>query len=161
MGLLDNLPYGLLNQIRNAAQNRIPNGDFNADDANGFPSRVPPQQQRLPLSFAGPVLTADTTAASPGRSADFLRAQPPAPPAPNLTVRALRMKGVPEADISAAMGSPELMKQLVIQHYGPSSTWAPALHRADANSSAQLNDPSGIFAGSEPRFDSARLEGTP
>jgi hypothetical protein len=124
MGLLDDFPYGLLNQIRNGTQSRIPNGNFSADNADGFPSWVP-RQQRLPLSFAGPDLTTNITASSPDRPADFLRAQPPAPPAPNLTVQALRMKGVPEADISAATGNPELMKQFVIQHYGPGSTGAP------------------------------------
>jgi hypothetical protein len=64
MGLLDDLPYGLLNLIRNGTQSRIPNGNFDAGDANGFPSQVP--QQRLPLSFAGPDLTADITASSQG-----------------------------------------------------------------------------------------------
>jgi hypothetical protein len=159
MGLLDDLPYGLLNQIRNATQSRVPNANSGAGDVDDLPSWAPRQPPRAPLSFAGPDLTADIAASSPGRSADFLRALMPAPPAPNLTVQALRMKGAPEADISAATGNPELMKQLVIQHYGPGSTWAPALHRADANSSAQLNDPSGIFAGSEPRFDSSASGG--
>jgi hypothetical protein len=152
MGLLNDFPDDLLRLIRNAAQNSNPNANSGAGDANDLPSWVPRQQQRLPLSFAGPVLTPDITASSPSRpgttvpqpgpadasavtdlswlpvnwSADPRRAQPPAPPTQNLTTQALRMKGVPEADIAAATGNPELMKQLIIQHYGPSSAGAPA-----------------------------------
>jgi hypothetical protein len=47
------------------------------------------------------------------------------PTAQNLTARALRMRGVPEADIAAAIGNPDLMKQLVYQNYGPGSAVAP------------------------------------
>jgi hypothetical protein len=43
----------------------------------------------------------------------------PVPAPPNLTARALRMKGVPEADIAAATGNPETMKQLINQTFGP------------------------------------------
>jgi hypothetical protein len=161
MGLLDDFPYGFLNQIRNAAQSRIPNGNFGADDASGFPSRVPQQQQRLPLSIAGPDLTPNIPATSPGRPADFLRAQPPDPPAPNLTVQALRMKGVPEADISAAMGNPGLMKQLVIQHYGPGSTGATTRYRADANNPDRLTEPSGFLAGRGWQFGTAPSQENP
>jgi hypothetical protein len=39
------------------------------------------------------------------------------PIAENLTVRALRMKGVPEADIVAATGNPELQR-LIVRNYG-------------------------------------------
>jgi hypothetical protein len=52
------------------------------------------------------------------RSADPLPAQAPMPIAENLTVRALRMKGVPEANITAAAGNPELMQRLIVQNYG-------------------------------------------
>jgi hypothetical protein len=52
------------------------------------------------------------------RSADPLPAQAPVPIAENLTVRALRMKGVPEANITAAAGNPELMQRLIVQNYG-------------------------------------------
>jgi hypothetical protein len=148
MGLLDDLPYGLLNQIWNGTQSRTPNGNFSANEANGLPSRVLPQQQRLPLSFAGPDLTGDITAASPGWSADFLRAQPPAPPAQNLTVQALRMKGVPEADISAAMGNPEVIKGLVIQHFGPGPTSTAA---RTGLASDQGNASRGLFSDSSQR----------
>jgi hypothetical protein len=96
MGLLDGLPDSLLKLIRNAAQNRNPNADPGAGDANDWPSWMAhARQQRPPLSLAGPGLAADVDASSPSRaqSADPLRAQPPAPTAPNLTVQALRMKG--------------------------------------------------------------------
>jgi hypothetical protein len=45
-------------------------------------------------------------------------------PGQNLTVRTLRMKGVPEADIAAAFGNPERMQQLIYRTYrpGPAST---------------------------------------
>src|SRR5438105_5934486 len=100
MGLLDDLPDGLLKLIRNAAQNRSPNADLGADDAIDLPSWLPRrQQQRPPLSLTGPGLMANIDASSPstGRSADPLRAQPPAPTPQNLTAQALRIKGVPEA----------------------------------------------------------------
>jgi hypothetical protein len=35
------------------------------------------------------------------------------------------MKGVPEADIAAAIGNPEVMRQLIIQNYVPGSARAP------------------------------------
>jgi RHS repeat-associated protein len=152
MGLLYDFPDDLLKLIRNAAQYRNPNANSGAGDANDVPPWVPQPQQRLPLSFAGPLTTADITASSPSqprptvplpgpadasaatdlswlrgdRSANPLRAQPPARPAQNLTAQALRMKGVPEADIAAATGNPDLMKQLIIQHFGPGSAGTPA-----------------------------------
>jgi hypothetical protein len=153
MGLLNNnFPDDLLELIRNAAQNRSHSANSGAGGADSLPSWVPRQQQRLPLSFAGPILTPDINASPssppgaafplPGSadasadaglswlrgdgSADPLRARPPAPPAQNLTAQALRMKGVSEADIAAAIGNPELMKQLIIQHFGPGSAGAAA-----------------------------------
>jgi hypothetical protein len=145
MGLLNDFPDDLLELIRNAAQNRSPSANSGAGSANDLPSWVPRQQQRLPLSFAGPVLTADINASSPSppgaafplpgpadasadtglswlrgdRRTDPLRARPPAPPAQDLTTQALRMKGVPEADIAAAIGNPDLMKRLIIWHLAP------------------------------------------
>jgi hypothetical protein len=44
--------------------------------------------------------------------------------AQNLTVQALRGKDVPDEDIAAAMGNPEIMKQLITQHFGPDPTIA-------------------------------------
>jgi hypothetical protein len=64
MGLLDDLPYGLLNQIRNAAQYPNPNVNSDAGYANDLPPWAPRQPQRAPLSFAGPELTADIAASS-------------------------------------------------------------------------------------------------
>jgi hypothetical protein len=45
----------------------------------------------------------------------------PALPAQNLTVQAFRRKGVPDAEIAAAIGNPERMKQLINQHFGAGS----------------------------------------
>jgi hypothetical protein len=42
----------------------------------------------------------------------------PTLPVQNLTTRALRMKGVPEADISAAVNNPTQMKNLLNRYYG-------------------------------------------
>jgi hypothetical protein len=152
MSLLNNnFPDDLLELIRNAVQNPSQSANSGAGSPNDLPSWVPRQQQRLPLSFAGPVLTPDINASSPSpprpaflpdpadasantglswlrgdRFTDPLRAQPPAPPAQNLTAQALRMKGVSEADIAAAIGNPDLMKQLIILHFGPGSAGAAA-----------------------------------
>ena len=149
MGLLDDLPYGLLNQIRNATQSRVPNANSGAGDVDDLPSWAPRQPPRAPLSFAGPDLTADIAASSSSqpragtslpqaqesatdfswlpasRFVDPLRAQQPAPPAQNLTTQALRMRGAPEADIAAATGNPEMLRQLIMKNYGPSSALAP------------------------------------
>jgi hypothetical protein len=94
------LPDSLLKLMRTAAQNRNPNVDLGADNTFDLPSWVPQRQpQRPPLSLAGPGLAADIKVSSPSPSADALRTQQPAPTARNLTVQALRMKGVPDADI--------------------------------------------------------------
>jgi hypothetical protein len=168
MGLLNNtFPDDFLELIRNAAQNRSQSANSGAGSANDLPSWVPRQQQRLPLSFAGPVLTPDINASSSGpprapfalaspadadtglswlrgdRSTDPLRARPPTPPAQNLTAQALRMKGVPEADIAAAMGNPELMKRLIIQNFTAGSAGAPASTGYAAYGSSASGDPSG------------------
>jgi RHS repeat-associated protein len=127
MGLLDDLPNGMLQLIRSGAQNWKPNVDLRAGDTTDPTSWVPQQQQRPPLSLAGPGLPAgiDAPPPRPSRPADGLRLQTPAPTTQNLTTRALRMKGVPDADIAAATGNPELMKQLIIRHYGFGSARAP------------------------------------
>jgi hypothetical protein len=41
MGLLNDLPYGLLNLIRNAPQNQNPNANSSARDVNDLPSWAP------------------------------------------------------------------------------------------------------------------------
>jgi hypothetical protein len=45
----------------------------------------------------------------------------PALPEPNLTVQAFRKKGVPDAEIAAAIGNPERMQQLLYQHFSPAA----------------------------------------
>jgi hypothetical protein len=146
MGLPDDFSGGLLKLIWEAAQNRNPNTNSIPDNAGDLPLWLPPQQPRLPLSFAGPDLTAGISASSPSRpppgptdpsastglswlpgdrSADPPIAQPPTRAPQNVTAQALRMKGVPEADIAAAIGNPEVMRQLIIQHYVPGSARAP------------------------------------
>lgn len=67
MGLLDDMPDGLLGLLRNGAQNRFSSADPIAGDANDLPSWARSQQQRLPFSFAGPGLFADIPASSPSR----------------------------------------------------------------------------------------------
>jgi hypothetical protein len=152
MGLLSDYSDDLLKLIRNAAQNRNPNANPGAGDANDLPPWLPQPRQRPPLSFAGPDLTANVTASPPSqpgatfsrpgpadgsaatgsswlpvdRPADPLPAQPPVPTAQNLTAQALRMKGAPEADIAAATGNPELIKRLIMQNFSPGSAGAPA-----------------------------------
>jgi hypothetical protein len=145
MGLLDEWPDGWLGLLRNATQNPNRNGDMGIGAANYPQAR---QSPRLPLSFAGPDLaaglpnwtqtqapTASPIAAFPesprtassAPSAPYPpAAQPPAPNAQNLTAHALRTKGVPDADIAAAIGHPELMKQLINQNFGPGSNGTPS-----------------------------------
>jgi hypothetical protein len=50
---------------------------------------------------------------------------PPTPTVQNLTTRALRMKGVPEADIGAAINDPGKMQDLLNQYYGRRSRIVP------------------------------------
>jgi hypothetical protein len=152
MGLLNNnFPDDLLELIRNAAQGRSQSANSGAGSANNLPSWVPRQQQRLPLSFAGPGLTANVTASSPSQpGAGFSRPSPtdgsaasdlswlprdwsgfsPATAtagadSADLTAQALRMKGVPEAGIAAATSNPKLMNQLIIQNFAPGSAGGP------------------------------------
>ena len=189
MGLLNNFSDDLLNLIRNAAQNRNPSANSGASDTNDVPSWIPQRQQPLPLSLAGPDLTADITASSSGWpratlplpappdvsaatdlswlpvdwSADPRRAQPPAPATQNLTTRARRMKGVPEADIAAATGNPDLMKQLIIQHFGPGSAARTGYTPDGSSASGGLLGDSGQRVDPGTRgFDDARARhGTP
>jgi hypothetical protein len=131
MGLLNATPDDWFELIRTAAQNRSPD-DGSADAARGSAPSWLPRSQRAPLSLAGPDLAANepwpsasvapvVTVPQAGQPADMPNwaqapsgnpfAGSPRPAEQNLTVRALRMKGVPEADIAAAGGNPELMKQ--------------------------------------------------
>jgi hypothetical protein len=157
MGLLDDMPDGLVELIRNAAQNRNLNTDPNARGASGLPSWVGMQQWQPPLALAGPRPMADVAASSVNPTSslvDLARksqsgsplpifsndlrgmrsdgptdpsgAHPPAPIMQNLTGQALPMNGVPENDIAAAAGNPELMRKLINQTFRPGSMEAPA-----------------------------------
>jgi hypothetical protein len=66
----------------------------------------------------------------------------PALPLQNLTMHALRMKGVPEADIGAAINDPGRMQELLNQLYGRRSAIAP-------------DDDSGGFGNKSGQFPSA------
>jgi hypothetical protein len=146
MGLLDSTPDDWLEPQRRAAQNRSPN-DGGADPAfDPAPSWLPRSQLRQPpLSLAGPGFTANEPwprapvspvmmapqagqfAGLPNRAQALTGnpfAESPRPAAQNLTARALRMKGVPEAEIAAAIDSPDLMKQFINLDYGPASAGA-------------------------------------
>jgi hypothetical protein len=70
------------------------------------------------------------------------------------------MEGVPEADIAAAMGNPEVMRQLIIQHFVPGSTGVAARTGYAPHGSSASGDPfrdSGqrVYPGTY-RFDDAR-----
>jgi hypothetical protein len=179
MGLLNDSPYGLLGLLRSGAQYWSPNPDPGAGDANDLPPWARRQQQRLPLSFAGPGLIADNTTSPPNqpgstispaspaeapaapsaswlpgnRSVNLTGTQPAMPTSPNLTARVLRSKGVPEADIAAGMNDPDLMRQIIIQHYAPGSRRTPAPYRLDARNRFQFNDPSEPLLGPRSQFD--------
>jgi hypothetical protein len=144
MGLLDATPDDWLDLYRRAAQNRSPN-DGSAAATNVTPPSWLPRSQRAPLSLAGPDLAANEPWPSAPVAPEVMVpqagqspalpswaqvpsgnpfAESPRPAEQNLTVRALRMKGVPEADIAAAGGNPELMKQLIHQNFAPGSAAA-------------------------------------
>jgi hypothetical protein len=187
MGLLNDLPYGLLGLLRSGAQYWSPNPDPGAGDANDLPSWARRQQPRLPLSFAGPGLISDITTSPPNqpgstvppagpaevpaaigpswppgnRSADLTRTQPPMPTSQNLTARVLRLKGVPEADIAAGMNDPDLMRQIIIQHYAPGSSGVLAFSRPDAGNRAQISDSAGNRLGPISKLDRGAPEGVP
>jgi hypothetical protein len=165
MGLLNDSPYGLLGLLRNGVQDRLSNADSSSDDASDLASWARRQQQRLPLSLAGPSLIADLSQSPPSRFgsvgplpspadapaapklswlprdryADTPRPRP-MPTAQNLTAQALRMKGVPEADI-AATGDPERIKQLIVQNYGPASARASINRPSEPSSPNYVGDP--------------------
>ena len=60
-------------------------------------------------------------------------APPPALPVENLTTRTLRMKGVPEADIAAAIGHPGKMQEVLNQYYGHPAMVPPDDNKAFYN----------------------------
>jgi murein DD-endopeptidase MepM/ murein hydrolase activator NlpD len=79
---------------------------------------------------------------------------PPALPLQNLTARVLRMKGVPDADIAAAISNPGKMRDLLNQYYGRRSTIAPddngTLYRVSQGSSANQPDQASTPGGAMP-----------
>jgi hypothetical protein len=81
-----------------------------ATDASPWDARNSGDDQYQPAAIGSPL---------PG-------AQQPKLPAQNLTAQVLRMKGVPEARIAAAIGDPALMQQLINQNFGPGPARAPA-----------------------------------
>jgi hypothetical protein len=124
-------------------------------------SRLLQQQPRPPLSLAGPDLSADTAYSSAarrpsttdvpllagGRAVDSRLSQSPAPTAQNLTAHVLRSKGVPEPDIAAAIGDPERIKSLIVQHFGAGSVRPPSPYRPVAEGQAKFYDPRQLFVG--------------
>jgi hypothetical protein len=117
MGLLDLTPDEWLEPYLRAAQN-LGRNDGNPDAGYGLASRLP----RPPLSLVGPdpMRGEPQSAPVPATRSAGLPDWVPAPPRlENLTSRALRMKDVPESDISLAAGNPERMKQLINQTFAP------------------------------------------
>jgi hypothetical protein len=91
-------------------------------------------QQGLPSWTQTQPSTENTFPASPNGVRGLAGAQPLAPqrmapqpalPVQNLTTHVLRMKGVPEADIAAAINDPRTMQDLLNQLYGRRSMIAP------------------------------------
>jgi hypothetical protein len=113
MGLLDDFPPGGWGGLLGTPIDRVPWQSpapllvpmtDSAGDAGGDPYRpaiAPPPAGTMPATMGG--------------------APPPQWPVPNLTMQALRMKGVPEAHIAAAFDDPALMRQLINRTFGPAS----------------------------------------
>jgi hypothetical protein len=98
---------------------------------------------------------ADDREAPDGRPASFAGVpQQPKPVAQNLTVHALRMKGVTDADIAAAIGNPKLMQQIINQSYGRGSAGDPAKIEHVPYGTGASNGPYGY---SEPPSEDARV----
>ena len=91
-------------------------GDWPHENLPGWTRLQPPTENAFPMSNG-------VRAVAGG--------QPPAPqgvapqPVQNLTTHALRMKGVPEADIGAAINDPAKMKEILNQYFGRRSVIAP------------------------------------
>jgi hypothetical protein len=125
----------LINQA--LAAHALRNGVPEADSAAASNNSEQPQQPINPTdrrASAGAAATAG--AARPGRpqAAPLALAPPTRNPPPqttavppqNQTARLLRMKGVPEATIAAAIKNPELMRQLINQIFRSGSAGGPA-----------------------------------
>jgi hypothetical protein len=150
------------------------------DSAGGAGDNPYPLAIASPSAGAMPATTGDAgrgQSASPGGGA-----QPPQWPAPNLTMQALCVKGVPDAHIAAAFDNPALMRQLINRNFGPASAAAnappdPVGFGVDGQRDAWADDdprrlmnPMGSLAGGPPGINvpnqtrngvSAALLGTP
>jgi hypothetical protein len=100
----------------NPEQPRQPISPTYRRDSAGAPATTdaarPRRTQAAPLELAPP--TGNPSGGSPGV------------PPQNQTARVLRMKGVPEATIAAAIKKPELMRQLINQVFRSGSAGGPA-----------------------------------
>jgi hypothetical protein len=156
MGLLDHLPEGLLELI---ARTRNPNAAAGADGVDSTPSL-----QRLPLSLAGPEPAASQGSFLPA-DATALRPSGPLPrqtsTAQNLTAQVLRSKGVPDSDIAAGIKDPDLMRQIINQHYAAGPSGAPAFFGPDAKNWPQFDDAHVNHPGPISELDRRAPVGTP
>jgi hypothetical protein len=113
---------------------QMPQGGPAAPEHPDWRDAVDWPQQGLPSWAQTQPSTENTFPASPNGVRGLAGAQPPvsqriAPqptlPVQNLTTHVLRMKGVPEADIGAAINDPRKMQDLLNQLYGRRSMIAP------------------------------------
>ena len=128
------------------------------------PAATPPDNYP-PFGWAGlPPLRSENTFAASNGGRDVAGGQPLAPqslappPAPmveNLTTRTLRMKGVPEADIAAAINDPGKMQDLLNQRYGRRSMTAPGAGSSLGNVSTGAMAPP-LAAAADSAANSAR-----
>jgi pyruvate/2-oxoglutarate dehydrogenase complex dihydrolipoamide acyltransferase (E2) component len=95
-------------------------GDWPQEHLPSWPQPQPPTENTFPASPNG---VRGLAGAQPPASQRM--APQPALPVQNLTTHVLRMKGVPEADIAAAINDPETMQGLLNQLYGRRSMIAP------------------------------------
>jgi hypothetical protein len=132
MGLLDGFPPGGWRGLLNAPIDQVPWQKpaplfvpltDTAHNAGGDPNQ--PAAIASPAASTMPTAINDAGRGQPAGTDGG--AQPPQWPAPNLTMRALRIKGVPEAHIAAAFDDPALMRQLINRNFGPTSIGANAL----------------------------------
>jgi murein DD-endopeptidase MepM/ murein hydrolase activator NlpD len=121
-------------------------------------------QQGPPTSVQTKPPTENSLSAFPNGVRDAVDAQPLAPqrlappsplPVENLTTRTLRMKGVPEADIAAAISNPATMQDILNQYYGrrsitPGNDSRAAYNRAMQGSPAAQPDQASMPAAATP-----------
>jgi hypothetical protein len=117
-------------------------------DAGNWPQQGPPTsaQAKPPTENSLPAFPNGVRDAVDAQPLALQRLAPPSPlPVENLTTRTLRMKGVPDADIAAAIGNRAKMQDILNQYYGRRSVapgddrWT-AYHRAIQGSPAAQPD---------------------